>query len=351
MRPPSPDRARAIPPAERQILGLLRQMEQHRQDWATGKVSSLDRESIWRHGELFYGPEQLDWEEAWNGLLDRGWIVQREEGYRLGEGIRPRAEEIRKAHLAEGFGRLQIRCHGSPAYRELCRRVFGPDLLPFSLTEERQLAAVADLLARRPRARVLDLGCGIGTLTEALRQRTGEAFTGVDLSGSAIRYARRRFAGGGAGGAEDLSFQSADLDSWQPPPGTYDAVVGIDVLYFLDDLASTLRRLLRVLPSGGEMLFLCSDLAEGPGDGSLPRSSRLSRALKPLPAGLHMGDFSAVEEELWRRQVSAVEDLREAFDGEGNGDLAEMLGREAGRGARWAAEGRIRRYLYRAVKD
>ncbi len=340
-----------ISPAQRQILGLLRQMEQHRQDWATGKASKLDRESLWRHGDLFYGPQRLDWEEAWADLLDRGWLVRDGGEYGLSEEIRPKAEKHRKVHLAEGFGRLQIRCAGSPAYREYCRQVFGANLLPFSLTEERQLGRIADLLAARSGARVLDIGCGIGTLTRVLHDRIGGAFTGVDLSAEAIEHARCHSSREAVEGSGALEFRPVDLDSWQPPPGSFDVVIGIDVLYFLDHLSTTLSRLLRILPTGGQMLFLCSDLAEGPADRSMPQASALSRALKPFPVRLETWDFSSVEEDLWLRQQSAAQDLRQAFGREGNEDLAEMLLREAGRGTRWVAEGRIRRYLYRIVKE
>lgn len=331
--------------AEERILALLRQIEKHPQDWATGDLATTDRHSLERHGKLFYSVGELDWSAPLTRLLAKGRIHREGDVYRLTEEVRPAAEALRKAHLAEGFGRLQVRSEASAAYRELCHRVFGPDLLPFSLTDRRQMERLVHLLGTSPPPRVLDLGCGVGTLTETLQEATGGRFTGVDLAPAAIERARSRQRPG----SPDLTFHCVDLDAWQPPPGAFDAIVGLDVLYFLDDLPTTLRRLLRALPAEGQMLFACSELAAGPQDGSLPADSRLVCSLEGLPVSWEAWDVSSIEEDLWRRQLESASDLESAFEAEGNGDLAEMLLREAGRGTAWVEAGRVRRFLYRLV--
>jgi 3' terminal RNA ribose 2'-O-methyltransferase Hen1 len=59
----------------------------------------------------------------------------------------------------------------------------------------RRLAAVVDALESSGARRVIDLGCGIGRLTEALaRDARYEAVTGVDYSRDALEAARRRIA-------------------------------------------------------------------------------------------------------------------------------------------------------------
>ena len=44
-------------------------------------------------------------------------------------------------------------------------------------------------------ARVLDVACGTGAITEVLHELTGELVKGVDLSGEMIKVAKRKFAG------------------------------------------------------------------------------------------------------------------------------------------------------------
>lgn len=68
-----------------------------------------------------------------------------------------------------------------------------------------------------PRARVLDLGCGKGVYTRYLSERF-EA-TGVDISGVALRYARRDAPG--------ATFLRADMASLAFAPGSFDAIVAL----------------------------------------------------------------------------------------------------------------------------
>lgn len=49
-----------------------------------------------------------------------------------------------------------------------------------------------DLLAIQPHEDVLDLGCGVGTLTRAIRERTRGLVVGIDASPEMIRQARAR---------------------------------------------------------------------------------------------------------------------------------------------------------------
>ncbi|MEK7388065.1 MAG: class I SAM-dependent methyltransferase [Elusimicrobiota bacterium] len=59
---------------------------------------------------------------------------------------------------------------------------------------EQAAAALASLAPPSGRPNLLDAGCGPGAITDALRVRVGcSAATGVDISQSAIEYARRSF--------------------------------------------------------------------------------------------------------------------------------------------------------------
>jgi len=68
-----------------------------------------------------------------------------------------------------------------------------------------------------PRARVLDLGCGCGVPAARQLVEAGFDVTGVDFSPTQVRRARVLVPG--------ATFIEADMATWDPGPGSFDAVV------------------------------------------------------------------------------------------------------------------------------
>ena len=104
--------------------------------------------------------------------------------------------------------------------------------------------------------RILDLGCGNGNVTQALRQRFPEAqYHLVDASAEMLQGCRQRFAGQGAFSYEQCFFQDLDL-----PAASYDLIVACLSIHHLpgEEKRRFLQRLPRALRSGG--YFLYSDL-------------------------------------------------------------------------------------------
>ena len=96
--------------------------------------------------------------------------------------------------------------------------------------------------------RVLDAGCGSGTLTEALRAR-GALVTGFDSSPAMLELARERLG-------EDVDLQVADISLPLPfADGAFDDVVAALVLHYLEDWTAPLSELRRVLKPGGRLLL------------------------------------------------------------------------------------------------
>ncbi|MBO4210814.1 trans-aconitate 2-methyltransferase, partial [Micromonospora echinofusca] len=100
---------------------------------------------------------------------------------------------------------------------------------------------LARVPARRPRA-VVDLGCGPGHLTVALRDRWPDArITGLDASPEMIEQARTR--------PGDVAFALGDVRTWQPAPDV-DVVVTNAVLQWVPGHTDLLRRWVTALPTG-----------------------------------------------------------------------------------------------------
>ena len=112
--------------------------------------------------------------------------------------------------------------------------------------------AFLDLLARVPAedpTRVVDLGCGPGTLTRLLAQRwPGAAVEGVDSSPEMVERAR-------ADGEPDrLRFRVADLRDWAPE-APVDVLLSNATLQWVPGHLGLLERLVSALRPGGWLAF------------------------------------------------------------------------------------------------
>lgn len=109
---------------------------------------------------------------------------------------------------------------------------------------------VAPLLSRavagKPNARILDCGCGTGNNLRMLRDY-GHA-SGIDLTLSGLRYARKQ--------GERLVAQASAL-SLPFSDDTFDLVTSFDVIYAFDDVmaATALNEMWRVLKPGGSLVL------------------------------------------------------------------------------------------------
>jgi ubiquinone/menaquinone biosynthesis C-methylase UbiE len=97
---------------------------------------------------------------------------------------------------------------------------------------------VRRLLPREAPARVLDVGCGDGSLAEDLRRRTGAALTMADLSWRRVERATGRNPGSAAAQASIYGLPWRDR--------SFDLVVCTDLLEHLDDPAAAMAELVRV---------------------------------------------------------------------------------------------------------
>lgn len=111
-----------------------------------------------------------------------------------------------------------------------------------------RLRPALDLLARVPLSapeEVIDLGCGAGNVTQALRRRwpaLSTRLTGIDSSPEMLARARAE--------EPSASWLLADIARWQPP-APVDLIFSNAALHWLPDHAALIPRLMGLLKPGG----------------------------------------------------------------------------------------------------
>lgn len=123
------------------------------------------------------------------------------------------------AHSDRGLKRLLT---FSPVYRLFSRVIGRPETAP---------RLVAHCVAPAAGDRILDLGCGPGTLAELLPSSIGEYY-GVDINPAYIRDASTRWAH-----QSSITFICGDATAAKISPGHYHIAVAIGLLHHLDDPA------------------------------------------------------------------------------------------------------------------
>ncbi|MGW5675902.1 class I SAM-dependent methyltransferase [Streptomyces sp. NPDC003860] len=111
----------------------------------------------------------------------------------------------------------------------------------------------------RPGMRVLDVGCGPGTITADLAELVpGGHVTGVDLASDVVEQARAHAA---QRGVDNVRFAVADVNALEYDDGSFDVVHAHQVLQHLGDPVGALREMRRVCRPGGVVAVRDSDYA------------------------------------------------------------------------------------------
>ena len=192
-------------------------------------------------------------------------------------------------------------------------------------------ARLGYVLARQPLrgARVLDVGCGGGLLSEAMA-REGARVLGLDLSPELIDIAKLHRLESTQGGAIlDLDYRVQAVESLaDAEPGTFDAITCMEMLEHVPEPGSILEACARLLKPGGRLFvstinrtpaafalaivgaeYIAGLLAKGTHDyRSFIKPSEITRVLRAV--GLEVEDASGLHYDPLRKTAKVAPGTR-----------------------------------------
>jgi len=118
------------------------------------------------------------------------------------------------------------------------------------ITDSVEQDLILDLAGPVTGTRVLDVGCGDGVLALAFARR-GAQVSGIDASPAMIAAARSR----AERHAEHMNFEVGEAEALPFEDKTFDVVVSITVLCFVEDAKIAVQEMKRVLKPGGRLVI------------------------------------------------------------------------------------------------
>jgi len=254
--------------------------------------------------------------------------------------------------MPEFYDQFYAAIAASPAYAEFCRRAYGMDLGQHGFADMAQVDALIAASGLAAGRRGLDLGCGDGRMAEFIADVTGAHMTGLDNSERAIQHAQARTAGR----ADRLAFVVGDMahlaDAF--PPASFDALISVDTLYFVDTPDFPLEDMLALLKPGGRLVALYTHAADPQTPIPVFRRETLPPDRTPFGVALRkrgllydVQDFTAADRAFQQRMRQAIEEVRPALEAEGHLFLYDSRRAEADGTLAAHAAGCAARYLYR----
>jgi len=160
-----------------------------------------------------------------------------------------------------------------------------------STPSERARSAIMGMYCRyySPEGKILDVGCGHGTLADFLNPAQKRKYLGIDISAKAVEAAKKKGVS-----AKNCDFQKFDSTT------KYDMVVFNEVLYYMDEKAA-LKRGAAILKKKGTVIISLYRMKNKRYDRGIWRIA--SRIFRPIDV-IEVSGIAKGRPVIWRVQIS-----------------------------------------------
>ena len=313
---------------EKTVLGIIKELETRDKDPKTREITiseslkiSLTKEGIKKLKMI--SEANVDSDSAIKSLIAKNLVAH--DGIELNltkKGIEV-GQKVRSQQMMDWYNKNLLRCAQSKAYGLFCEKVFGKNLYQFNVLDMDQLDTLIETLNLNPNDSVLDLGCGLGKVTEYIQMRTDAKVIGIDFAEQLIQWAKANTKSN----EETLKFQVGDMNDLSFPPSSFSAIYAIDTLYPTNivDLKGTIAKLKGFLKPNGQLGIFFAQIIESEAQKHIlkPNQTEIAQALKTNDFHYTVIDFTHNARDIWEREILVGKELQQMFEKEGNLDLCE----------------------------
>ncbi|UCG03367.1 MAG: class I SAM-dependent methyltransferase [Candidatus Heimdallarchaeota archaeon] len=240
------------------------------------------------------------------------------------------------------MGKFLVSLDDSAVFSLFCTKVYGRDLTQMNRMDEPQFDRLLVQLRLTENDHVLDLGCGLGKITENISDITQSNITGVDFATDAIIRAQNRTKRK----INRLNFTEADINDLSFPLESFSCVIAIDSLYgdFIDDLHTVFCKLVKFLKPDGQMGIFHTEYSLERDD-LHPQMTAVALALKNQGLKFKTWDYTENELLLLEKKISVAKELEPKFKSN-QYNLYERIIKHSEKLLLRIIKGESRRYFY-----
>jgi cyclopropane fatty-acyl-phospholipid synthase-like methyltransferase len=285
-----------------------------------------------------------------NSLTQKNFLRIDNGIYRLTDSGRLLGKRMQTKWLSDFYGDILVRSAESKAHALFCEKVFGKNLCQYNVMDMEQLEGMLQALNLSQDDYVLDLGCGNGKITEYISNQTGAKILGIDLAEAVIQWAQKNTESKN----NKIGFKVMNMNDLQFPSATFDVIIAIDTLYpwNIENLEVTISKLKDFLKPTGQMGIFYAQYRDPKENLELLEDNKteMAKALIKNELTFKTIDYTENGRNIWFRELSTAQELREMFEKEGNLDLCEQRIQDSKNTLDKIDNEQERRYFYH-VKD
>ncbi len=314
---------------EKAILGVVGSLVEYPLDAETDEfiINEQLRIKPSSEGIMKFGNKRLkdfeeEYESSLNSLVSKGLLKLKDNFYEITEGGKTIGYNVRNQWLIDYYDDWLIRSAESKTHTIFCEKVFGKNLFQYNVLDMEQLDKMLEILNLQPNQLVLDIGCGLGKITEYIAEKTGASFIGIDSATKVIKWAQKNTKPKQG----ELVFQEGDLNNLDFSKEKFDAIISIDTLYYAKDFNNVINKMKEILKPKGQMgIFYAQERKpEDPLEKIEPENTKVGKALVENGLKHTIIEFTKNGREVMVKELATAQELEEMFKDEGNHDLCEQ---------------------------
>ena len=199
----------------------------------------------------------------------------------------------------------------SSVFARYCEEVFGADFSQDGLSDLQEIDDLIESAGIHKSSAVLDLGCGNGGMCEYIHRQTGAMVHGFDYAKTAIKRAQERTSEYPA-----LQFSVGVFERIEYPVASFDVILSVDTMYFVDDIQGFIRQIVKWLKPHGifAVMYGSYDKIESSIDRDMPA---LAQAFQHTGYPYKVTDYTKNHFHLMKRKRKVAVSMAEDFRREG----------------------------------